>query len=127
MKKREHNLKRDDLVWSTGGYWMSPPAKDFRPAKLIQGRYVAYHRMIVEQKIGRRLRPGECVAFKDGDQNNLKSSNFVLTDRKGLASLRPRVKKDSKCLRCKKGFHVSPSAVSHGGGKFCSWECRYPK
>jgi hypothetical protein len=106
---------------------MSPPDPGYKPAKLIQGRYVAYHRMRMEIKLGRRLRAGECVAFKDGDQNNLLLNNLLLTDRTGLGALRRRAKNDRRCKRCRKSFHVSPSAKKNGSGNYCSWECRYPK
>lgn len=48
------------------------------------------HHIIMEQTLGRPLRPDERVTFKDGKRTNLKPSNIVVQD-KGRTSLRRRL------------------------------------
>lgn len=42
------------------------------------GRQIAMHRYVMEQKLGRRLLPGETVHHKDGNRKNYDENNLEL-------------------------------------------------
>lgn len=46
------------------------------------GRMKYIHRIIIEEKLGRKLKPGEIVHHKDGNKRNNSLSNLDLTSRK---------------------------------------------
>lgn len=48
------------------------------------------HRLIAEQKLGRKLNDNEYATFVDGDKTNLKPSNIIVRLR-GRASIRRRI------------------------------------
>ena len=50
--------------------WMVTPPDGYDGTTYIGGRYVYEHRLLMEQKIGRLLRPGEIIHHKDGDRLN---------------------------------------------------------
>lgn len=44
----------------------------------VDGKLVHEHRVVMEQKIGRKMQPGERVKWKDGDRTNNHPDNLVL-------------------------------------------------
>jgi hypothetical protein len=44
------------------------------------GKFHLTHRLIMEQKLGRKLEKGERVKFKDNDRTNLDPDNIVMTN-----------------------------------------------
>lgn len=55
----------------------------------VDGAWVATHRYLAEQKLGRKLGPDEYASFVDGDRSNLDPANIVVKKR-GQTSLRRR-------------------------------------
>lgn len=52
--------------------------------------WVATHRLVAEQNLGRPLEPNERVAFIDGNRSNLDPSNIVVTTKR-TASIRKQI------------------------------------
>lgn len=46
--------------------------------RLEDGRWEAKHRLVAEEKLGRRLTAREYIRFKDGDRNNLDPDNLEI-------------------------------------------------
>jgi hypothetical protein len=63
---RGHNRRRPSLGWLEGGYWYLQ----------IDGRKVAFHRQVLEEKLGRRLTSNEVVHHMDGDPLNNDPENL---------------------------------------------------
>lgn len=55
----------------------------------VNGKWVATHRLVAEEKLGRALRGDEFVSFLDGDRNNLLADNIIIKKR-GATSVRRR-------------------------------------
>lgn len=62
--------------------------------------YVYKHRLIMEEKLGRRLRRWETVHHKDGDRTNNISDNLDLVSNKEHAHRHKGWKKSIMCLTC---------------------------
>lgn len=48
------------------------------PIKGVTGVYVQKHRLIMEEHLGRKLKKGERVYFKDGDKQNFDIDNLEI-------------------------------------------------
>ena len=55
--------------------------------------WVGKHTLILQEKLGRKLVPGERAIFKDGNKANLDPSNIVLSEAMGTRSLQARIAK----------------------------------
>jgi hypothetical protein len=66
--------------WSKNGYLYRKTARGW---ELV-------HRLVAEEKLGRRLTDNEYAAFADGDRTNLNPSNVVVKQR-GRTSIRRRI------------------------------------
>lgn len=55
----------------------------------VEGKWVATHHLVAQEKLGRTLRKDEFVSFADGQRNNLQPSNIIVKKR-GQTSLRRR-------------------------------------
>jgi len=58
--------------------------------------WIAKHTMILEKKLGRKLRPGERATFKDGNRANLDPENIVLTEGHKKESIKARIARYEK-------------------------------
>ena len=62
------------------------PSKGSRTYKYVgdpkTGKSVAEHRLVAERKLGRKLRKGEDVDHKDGNEKNNAPSNIVVVPAK---------------------------------------------
>lgn len=63
---------------SVGAKRMAPNRYEY--TKLDNGKWELTHRLIAEQKLGRKLRPNERVKFKDNNRSNLDPDNIVVTE-----------------------------------------------
>jgi len=79
-KKKLFEIDTDSIVKATkDGYLYCctiPPHGEFRKDR--NKRYIYYHRALMEQKLGRFLKPHEQVDHKDGNKANNDLSNLVL-------------------------------------------------
>jgi hypothetical protein len=66
--------------WSANGYCY----------RKLEDRWELVHRLIAEEKIGRRLGENEYATFIDGDKSNLDPKNIVIRIR-GVQSLKKRL------------------------------------
>jgi hypothetical protein len=55
--------------------------------------WVGKHILMLEEKLGRRLRPGERAIFFDGNKENLDSDNIVLAEPRTARSIKARIAK----------------------------------
>ena len=102
--------------------WMVTPPDGYDGTTYIGGRYVYEHRLLMEKKIGRLLRPGEIIHHKDGDRLNNNIENLELVDRLTHGH-RHRSLPNAECGSCGKPIHVRPYKLSRGRPVFCSRSC----
>ena len=69
--------RRNRLI-SGDGRWMIPVPDGYKGKSYIGGRYVYEHRYLMEQKIGRLLRPGEVIHHKNGDKLDNRMENLEI-------------------------------------------------
>jgi hypothetical protein len=55
--------------------------------------WVGKHILILQEKLGRKLRSGERAIFSDGDKENLDPDNIILAEPRSARSLRARIAK----------------------------------
>lgn len=55
--------------------------------------WIGKHTLVLEEKLGRRLRPGERAFFQDGDKSNLHPDNIVLSETRSFKSIKARIAK----------------------------------
>jgi hypothetical protein len=53
--------------------------------------WIGKHTLILEQKLGRKLVPGERAIFKDGNRQNLAEDNVVLSEAQNTKSIQARI------------------------------------
>jgi hypothetical protein len=51
------------------------------------------HTVILETKLGRKLKPGESARFADGDKSNLNPDNIILVEHRNARSINARIAK----------------------------------
>ena len=95
--------------------------------------YVLEHRLVAEQKLGRRLLRDEVVHHINGDKQDNVPENIIVTIQSEHVGLDRRGKQFPRanglwltCEHCKRKFYKSAwwatETVRH-----CSWKCRYPR
>jgi len=65
-------------------------ANGYKYRKVDNGVWVLVHRLLAEEKLGRKLNENEYAAFIDGDRTNFDPQNIIVRLR-GRASLRRRL------------------------------------
>lgn len=89
----------------------------------IDGRTVSEHRHIVEQALGRALRPDEVVHHKNGDRYDNRLENLEVLSHQAHSEhhnqKHPRVK---TCAAC--GAEFEPHPTKRASKKTCSPACR---
>lgn len=89
----------------------------------IDGRTVSLHRVVMEQILGRPLRPDEVVHHKDHDRHNNDPSNLeVLTHQEHSAHHNQKYPLTKTCEVC--GGEYVPQPTKRKRAKTCSWNCR---
>ncbi len=80
--KKLHDIVKDSIIKATkGGYWYcvtDPPHPFGERRKDRKKRYIYLHRAVMEQHLGRYLKPDEQVDHKDKDKSNNSISNLEL-------------------------------------------------
>lgn len=96
--------------------------------------YVLYHRIVMENYLGRLLTDNEVVHHLDGDRHNNNIENLELMDRKKHSSMHMIEKYSDKpryveleCDNCHKLFtrtnHQNSGYSKNNKHNFCSYEC----
>jgi hypothetical protein len=91
--------------------------------------YVAEHRLVMEQKIGRFLKPEETPHHIDGDHGNNSPDNLMLFENHSEhRKYESKIFHASKyahlaCDHCGKHFDRLKSQMKEGK-QYCSWECK---
>jgi hypothetical protein len=68
-------------------------ANGYSQTKVENGKWVGTHQLILEEKIGRKLLPGERAIFIDGNKENLDPDNIDLNKNSVAQSTRARIAK----------------------------------
>lgn len=55
--------------------------------------WIGKHTLILEKKLGRKLRPGESARFKDNNRHNLDPDNIILAEHQGVRSIQAKITK----------------------------------
>lgn len=86
------------------------PSKGSRTYKYIgdpkTGKSVSEARLVLEEKLGRRLRPGETVEHKDKNERNNAPSNLKVLPAKENAS--EGGKRGAAITNARRGRHIKP-------------------
>lgn len=67
-------------------------ANGYTQVKTEEG-WIGKHTVILEEKLGRKLRPGEKARFLDNDRSNLHPDNIVLVEHTGTKSIKAKIAK----------------------------------
>lgn len=93
-------------------------------------RTISYPKFLVEQKLGRQLKPNETIHHVDGNFNNNELSNLIIIDRKDHSTWDvKRVKKvEFICKWCGEKSERRAGDLEHNkvlgkAGPFCSRQC----
>jgi hypothetical protein len=68
-------------------------ANGYSQTKVENGKWVGTHQLILEEKIGRKLLPGERAIFADGNKENLSPDNIELNKTSVVQSTQARIAK----------------------------------
>lgn len=68
-------------------------ANGYSQTKVDNGKWVGTHTLILQEKLGRVLKPGERAIFKDGNKENLHPDNIVLSEATSSRSIQARIAK----------------------------------
>lgn len=117
---------RKSRLISGDGRWMVPVPKSYEGKTYIGGRYVYEHRLLMEQKLGRLLKPGEVVHHKNGNKLDNRIENLELQNDQEHRSVHGKIRKREvarcKCPSCGKTFVRACSRVKNKMN-FCSSQC----
>jgi hypothetical protein len=85
--------------------------------------YVFEHIIVLEEKIGRRLKENEHCHHIDGNKTNNTTDNLMVIDIKEHAKIHKKERKGAIliCPNCKKEFYRKPSHIKNS--KYCSVSC----
>ena len=67
-------------------------ANGYTQVKTVDG-WIGKHTLILEERLGRKLKPGESARFKDGDRSNLSDENIVLAEHTSTKSIKAKIAK----------------------------------
>jgi hypothetical protein len=59
----------------------------------VEGKWIGKHTHILQERLGRKLVPGERAIFKDNDRTNLSEDNVVLSEAQNTKSIQARIAK----------------------------------
>jgi len=68
-------------------------ANGYSQTKIGEGEWLGTHVVILQERLGRKLRPGERASFKDGDKTNLDPENIVLIETMNNRSINAKIAK----------------------------------
>jgi len=93
------------------------------PMSKQRSGWLLEHRYIMSKHLGRTLSSNEIIHHKDENKLNNKLSNLELTNPKTHGKKHFGTNSHKECLHCRKTFHIKPSELKRGKGKFCSTKC----
>jgi hypothetical protein len=67
-------------------------ANGYTQVKTEEG-WIGKHTLILQSKIGRKLKPGESARFKDGNKANLDPDNIILVEHRSARSIKAKIAK----------------------------------
>lgn len=113
-----------------GGGYLYCRTNPIHPKANSKGLY-PYHRVLMENKLGRSLVAGEDVHHKDEDKNNNDPDNLEVLKKSDHAKLHAKTIENIKlkCKCCEKDFELKPHAyrlrLNRNKSKdvFCSSSC----
>jgi transposase-like protein len=79
VKGGDGRFRKARLI-SGDGRWMIQVPRGYKGKTYIGGRYVYEHRYLMEQKLGRLLRPGEVVHHRNGDRLDNRMENLEILE-----------------------------------------------
>jgi len=131
LREEKEKERKSRLILSAGRWFMHAPP-GYKGKTYIDGRYVLQYRYLMEQKLGRLLRPGEVVHHINGDRLDDRIENLeLMTDKEHsrMHTAERTVWCEIVCPACKSSFKRRKSYVRWGkrrGQKlfFCSNECK---
>lgn len=88
--------------------------------------YVLYHRVVMENYLGRLLYSDEVVHHKDGNKHNNTIDNLEVLSNKEHSALhakRGRAYVELVCKNCGKVFYREKRQIKKGRDAFCSRHC----
>lgn len=88
--------------------------------------YVLYHRVVMENYLGRLLYSDEVVHHKDGNKHNNTIDNLEVLSNKEHSTLhakRGRTYVELVCKNCGKVFYREKRQIKKGRDAFCSRRC----
>jgi len=112
----EKTVKKGDYLYGVCNE--HPKASDFG--------YVLFHRLVVENFLGRLLKDNEVVHHKDEDKKNNDPSNLQVMDKKEHCKFRASVGRASvelTCPNCNKTFLKEKRQIKKGSTPKCSRKC----
>lgn len=115
-------------VLSSDGRWFVTAPKGYKGKKYIENRYVFQYRLLMENFLGRLLKPWEHVHHKNDNKLDDRLENLeILTEKEHsfLHGVLRKGKPNQKCSQCKKIFHkrISINKRNKSGTIFCSRKC----
>ena len=117
----KHDLKTLTLYATSQGYitavYRSHPYAD-------SDSRVKFHRLVMENKLGRYLQPSELVHHKDGNRANNRTENLQLVSAAEHGELHRNLPPARECLRCGQLFSISSrTKTKYSRAKYCCIEC----
>lgn len=115
-------------VLSSDGRWLVTAPEGYGGKKYIANRYVLQYRLLMEEFLGRLLKPWEHVHHRNGDKLDDRLENLEILTKKEhnlLHSELNKAKPNQICSQCKKKFHkkLSISNRNKSGTIFCCRGC----
>jgi len=115
-------------VLSSDGRWLVTAPPGYKGKTYIKNRYVFEYRLLVEQSMGRLLKPWEQVHHKNGNKLDDRLENLEILDTKTHRDFHSNLRKGKpnfKCSKCDKKFHRQPCMGNRNtsGTIFCSRDC----
>ncbi|KKQ63525.1 MAG: hypothetical protein US85_C0016G0021 [Candidatus Shapirobacteria bacterium GW2011_GWF1_38_23] len=89
----------------------------------IDGRYYFVHRLVMEEKIGRKLKDNEVVHHMNHDKSDNRIENLMLLEKVEHLKIHTQARKNGKtkkCLVCLREFYVPKSRFHY---LCCSKKC----